>query len=1281
MEQRLFSHKKAHSSFFKLATYALVFSALFFGIFTTTHAQNSSNPCWATKDQISAGWGRPIDCYKTLWGSTYDWTPEQIKTAQGNGLAYLGLKPKEQGGYDETGAVKKISVVATLLMDLDKIRGWDMVGGDYYNIDVPPFKSNKKYLRFITDAFIVRVYQKEGTRIINESWASLQNSKGAYSFMTEGAAKQVGGSGFSAITAVNQYLEQVFKGGKPLDFITKYSSGAGFFSNFFENREDGYTVDGEPANLGTWGAGIAGVTKIIPGIGRVGGAIVGYVVGNLLDNSKSVLIVSQTANLGIDIFSDLKKGEVTYVEFWYAGADRINTSDNFLLPAGTRTNTIPPKNQPEGSRIKYFIPTPDIKENLDGDGKDLPYFQIGPTITFTTPANLAEADVLAQAATNELENIRNNIQTNEKSNSWLPACDILNGWRPVGKSSGSFLGCIAQLTYFLVYRPIAWFAGIMGSLFDFFLGYSLDDSSYRAEFAIRGWQIVRDLSNIFFILILVWVGFTTALGISKSSIKSIVPQLILNALLINFSLFGTRVIIDLSNIVSRVFYNQVSVCEKDIATGDCKKDASGNNVQKSGVTKYTPVSEILTASFNPQKIFNKKVIDQASALPKGDLGYAPTEGDVSPSESEQAGYFIVVTLIGAMIMFSIAKMFWGTAFLFIGRVVGLYITMIFAPFAVLTRGGMPLVGGIKELSFGKWWSDLSNYALIAPIFIFFLYIVASLAQSDFMASALQNLDGNSFFENVLYVSIPMLIIYFMITKGVGIAEKFSGDIGAMIQKKVNGVVGGAGAVALGGVGLAAGATAFLGRNSLGRMARWGTNLKTNRKVKDANGNEVDETWGMRWATNAPNSRMARWLNSTTKAAQTGTWDARNISTKIGGKEYGLGSTLAKGVGLFDKGAADKLSSKVGLAADAGKGGILEADKAAAKRRQEARDAKISYEHLSDDQAKAVAEEYKRKQIEKFGEDNWEKHVESIEAMKTHKQKVAEAETELKNAKATGGATSADRLRISRAETGLKDATEKLSAAKTEIIKNIKDGSYTKGKEEASKIASDKELERLNKYGKIKDVKGLQTMMRGEYAKNLQEKFNWMRDLNVFTALTGGSAVGITTGILTAMIPIIGPVLATTIGTALGAAVAGKLKDQKGVIEKSLKASVDAATKGSGATSKIGKAIAELDKVNDEILKMVNKELSESFKSFDDLNEELIATALEGHKETLNKEADAKETKAATEPDVKKKRRLELEAKMLRTKSKNLDKILERQRKAQENHDRIKKETDDSNKQK
>jgi hypothetical protein len=840
-----------------------------------------------------------------------------------------------------------------------------------------------------------------------------------------------------------------------------------------------------------------------------------------------------------------------------------------------------PTNQPSAG-IRQF-------NNLCGGNQ--PYFKIAESDTFKMPATKEEALASTPATIGDVDT----SPSDSDSNSSLPVCVLAH---PL-TGSGTFMGCLAQVGYYLLYQPSAWIAGILGKVMDFFLGYSIDDASYRASVVITGWKLVRDISNIFFIIILIWTGFATVFDLGNISMKKVVPALIINALIINFSLFGTQVIIDVSNITARLFYNTMSVCD-----GPCKykdppneKEISNLNTRDT-VGGYKPLSIKIVDSFDPQKIFKPGILSNTSTVSpdKGGAGGFNASGisnnvesgaSLGVYDSDYAGYFLIVSIIACIIMLAMAKMFFGVMFMFVGRVVGLYMSMIFSPFAVLTRGNMPLVGAIKELSWSKWISDLTSYALLAPIFVFFLYIIYAFINSDMMT--IFKLDSEAGFMNtVIAVAIPMIIVYMLISYGVEIAKKYAGTAGNMLQKyatQATGLVGGA------ALGIATGGAAFAGRNVIGRGLGVVGKMKT--KYKDAEGKEVEGTLASKWAANANNSWAARKWNNTYSASQTSSFDVRNAGLKIGGKEYTAGSSLNSGLGKLGINMKDQLSGAVGLGQDKalGKNGKPGGNVLINKKRQEKIEKdlenKVKMSHLSDDEAKAAWERYKTNKSTKGGSVNWESKVEELAEMKAIKDRLAAAEARVVEANKTGGTTAPERLEITRAKKELDDAKSGLELGKMAIIKNINDGKANNLKAEAERLASVAEKERLDKYGVVKDNKSFVAAMRAEYAEGINKNFD-------FSSLTSGFFGTL----ITSMMPGLN-ILSGAFGLQLGNSLADAAIGSR---SKAIKSIIDKAKKTSGKGNPMANLEAKIAKYEDDILIAVNESLGQAYKKYGDITE-------------------------------------------------------------------------------
>ncbi len=325
---------------------------------------------------------------------------------------------------------------------------------------------------------------------------------------------------------------------------------------------------------------------------------------------------------------------------------------------------------------------------------------------------------------------------------------------------------LVKALYYIVFEPLSWLAGLAGQVLDFFIFYSTNSSSYSNEFVGKAWGAVRDIANVFFIIALLYVAIQTILGLGHGG-KKMIASIIIVALLINFSLFLTQVIIDGTNILARVFYNNI-----DAKTAD--------NGQKS-------LSAGIVAGFNPQTIFE--------------------DGGIT-NINDDLGTFALVTLLSAAMSAFMIFMFLSVALLFVARVVSLWLSMIFAPIAFASYT-VPF--DIPGFGHKEWWTNLLKNAFLAPIFIFLLYIIYLFIKGFSVITAnLQSIDGIS--ANTIKfmgVIIPFAIIFILLQKAKEMAVKYSGEMGAAINK-IGAVAGGL------ALGAATGGVAMAGRATLGR---------------------------------------------------------------------------------------------------------------------------------------------------------------------------------------------------------------------------------------------------------------------------------------------------------------------------------------------------------------------------------------------------------------------------------------------------------------------------------
>jgi hypothetical protein len=322
---------------------------------------------------------------------------------------------------------------------------------------------------------------------------------------------------------------------------------------------------------------------------------------------------------------------------------------------------------------------------------------------------------------------------------------------------------------------------LSGKLFDWAFNYSVQDTSYRSAFVVQGWGIVRDFVNMFFIFVLLYVAISTILGVHGFNTKSMIINVVIIGLLINFSLFATQVMIDTSNILARVFYNSGSILIKDI-NGNAAVGANGE----------VSLSAAIVNKFQPQKM-----------LLSSETGRPP---DLTVSSV----FLILALMIGVNVVGIIV--FLSTGLVFISRVIGLWLACIFVPFAFFSYT-VPAMEGIEMVGWKHWWPDTLKMAFLAPVFIFFMYLILRFLSALDIFQASIKPDRTSF---ILGIMIPFIFIMMLLWKAKDIASDMSGTMGKAITSGIAAV----GGLALGGAGLAVG---LAGRQTLGAVSKYTQN--------------------------------------------------------------------------------------------------------------------------------------------------------------------------------------------------------------------------------------------------------------------------------------------------------------------------------------------------------------------------------------------------------------------------------------------------------------------------
>lgn len=375
------------------------------------------------------------------------------------------------------------------------------------------------------------------------------------------------------------------------------------------------------------------------------------------------------------------------------------------------------------------------------------------------------------------------------------------------------------------------------------------------------WEVIRDLLNMGFILIIIYVAIAIILRITSIDTKKVLVRLIIAGLLINFSLFFTRVIIDASNILSFEAYNGIVSIGQGADDDSIADGISGAFMDK---MKLATVFETTDGKISVVGEDNKSVEDKFK------------------EDGLDFSQLAIVTIMGSLLAGVAAFVFLATAVLLMVRFVILIMLMVLSPIGIAAW----ILPKTQQYS-RQWWKALFGQAFFAPVLLLMLLIVVVIINTPGLDTALQqNQAGESLaYTETLFGSqdgialfINFGIIIGLMISALVIAKKMANEAGQGIVNAGTKWVGGA---ALGGA-------AFAGRHTLGRAGRRLTSADS--RV----GNYLRNKAAEGGATGRFASRLV--LRSGDKAAS-GSFDARatkrfqDISETSGvdfGKEGGKG---------------------------------------------------------------------------------------------------------------------------------------------------------------------------------------------------------------------------------------------------------------------------------------------------------------------------------------------------------------------------------------------------------
>lgn len=347
----------------------------------------------------------------------------------------------------------------------------------------------------------------------------------------------------------------------------------------------------------------------------------------------------------------------------------------------------------------------------------------------------------------------------------------------------SIPSCILLPVYVFTVGLGSLVANVSAYFFNIATQMSLSSTAYGMSFISQGWSAARDIANMFFILILIYIAITIMLQAETGGTMQSLVWVIFIALIINFSFFLTRVAIDASNIVALQFYNAIPAAA----------DSQGSTLTAAGGKDLT--AGIMNA-LGVQRLLGTQSFQNFTA------------------ETDMFTQFITLVVLyvfaGGM-YFILAAAFFAAGLKFLIRIAVLWLTIIASPLALIAKASQRF-----EKQFDQWQETLITHAFYPAVFLFIFWIISLFADGLKIDSAfkdfLQNPGGaeagiTASISLIADISIRLGFVAIMLFLGIKAADSI-GVMGAQAAKSFGnkfsfGTGGWVGRQTLGRAGLAA----------------------------------------------------------------------------------------------------------------------------------------------------------------------------------------------------------------------------------------------------------------------------------------------------------------------------------------------------------------------------------------------------------------------------------------------------------------------------------------------
>jgi len=294
-------------------------------------------------------------------------------------------------------------------------------------------------------------------------------------------------------------------------------------------------------------------------------------------------------------------------------------------------------------------------------------------------------------------------------------------WDNALDNAGTIFGYTMAVIFNMIFNVIIEINLFIISSFMTLLIAVIDTKNYtellNSEPVQKAWIVIRDVLNMFFILLLLFSAFATIFQVEKFHIKKVLLMVVLMALLVNFSFPISRFIIDAANM---------------------------------------PMYYMLQETGGPQDVAVKMLDDtNLKKILVPDAHWSDKHAVVLYASAAIFSFILMVTIVVI-------------AFLFLIRLVALVLLVIFSPVGFVAA----IFPATRKLS-DQWWQNIIKYSFFGPIMIFMLlislYLMAAFSdeiKDNISQVATNNLKAGgdstatgSFVTNLVYGMVPIVVLW------------------------------------------------------------------------------------------------------------------------------------------------------------------------------------------------------------------------------------------------------------------------------------------------------------------------------------------------------------------------------------------------------------------------------------------------------------------------------------------------------------------------------------------